>query len=44
MTGGFITAICAANSAYQTGSDGKRVIVSVEGNWLEGQNQTAIQI
>lgn len=39
---GFTTIIKAADSAYQTRSDGKRVIASTMGNWLGGPNQAAI--
>ncbi|KAG9658472.1 hypothetical protein KCU64_g4493, partial [Aureobasidium melanogenum] len=40
---GFTTMIKAEGSAYQTRSDGKRVIASTMGNWLGGPNQAAIK-
>ncbi|KAG9645003.1 hypothetical protein KCU64_g11099, partial [Aureobasidium melanogenum] len=40
---GFTKMIKAEGSAYQTRSDGKRVIASTMGNWLGGPNQAAIK-
>ncbi|KAH0380102.1 hypothetical protein KCU92_g7776, partial [Aureobasidium melanogenum] len=40
---GFTNMVKAEGSAYQTRSDGKRVIASTMGNWLGGPNQAAIK-